>query len=389
MAVASLHKSGARPRLMTALTLLLLAQYVGVGILMPLHAFTSPLGSTGLRVFAVGLALLGLAAIYGVWSRRPWANWAALAVMSFKLPIDLYNWALELDRTLLPLSEAVNIGIIALVFAMAQPIGPRVTPAQKLFFGCVLALAANVAAWGLLAPERAIETLPFAVPPLHARFLGAMYLSGATFMALGIVARHWHEVRVVTPMVAIWTGMLGVVSLFYLDAFDWTRVQTWTWFVAYSGFPLFAAWIAWSQRGVTERPGGAQLSVALRGYLLVQGAVATLLAIVLLLAPGVMVGAWPWKITPLLAQVYSAPFLSFGIGSLLAARQRGWAEVRIVVYATLVFALAVLISSVIHSSLFDFSSPAGWLWFSGFGFASTALGLFGFVPSLRARTAQF
>ena len=48
------------------------------------------------------------------------------------------------------------------------------------------------------------------VPPLHARFLGAMYLSGATFMLLGLAARQWAEMRVTVPMIAIWTGMLGI-----------------------------------------------------------------------------------------------------------------------------------------------------------------------------------
>lgn len=378
-------RTAPRSRSRVALALLLLAQYVGVGILFPLHAFTSPLGSPGLQAFAVLLALGGLAALYGVWQGHSWGAWLALAVLSCKLTVDLYNWALALDRALLPLSEIINGGIALLLFLIAVPASERVTRPQKLFFATVLALAANVGVIGMFNPGHIAATLPFGVPPLHARFLGAMYLSGATYMALGILARRWHAIRVVVPMIAIWTGMLGLVSLFHLDAFDWQRAQVWAWFAAYIGFPLIAAWVAWQQRAVQDQPTGAPIAPALRAYFTAQGVVVTLLAAALFIAPGALASRWPWPITPLLAQVYSAPFLSYGLGSLLAARRRDWAEVRIVVYATLVFTLGVLIASLLHRALFDAGAPATWLWFGGFALASAALAAFAVAPQLRTR----
>src|SRR5204863_6272606 len=143
--------------------------------------------------------------------------------------------------------------------------------------------------------------------PLHARFLGSMYLSGATFMAGCILASRWDEVRVVLPGIAIWTGMLFVVSLFYLDQFDFTRNQAWVWFAAYLVYPLIAIWLAWRHRGDAWAASfaGPGLPRWVRIYLLAQGLVMTALALALLLAPGLMVPVWPWKITPLLAQIYS------------------------------------------------------------------------------------
>jgi len=87
------------------------------------------------------------------------------------------------------------------------------------------------------------------------------------------------------------------------------------------------------------------------------------------------VSVWPWKITQLLAQLYSAPFLSYGIGSLLLARRQTWNEVRIPVTATLVFAVGVLIASVLHRGLFSSADLSDWLWFIGFTVASLMLGL--------------
>ena len=64
-----------------------------------------------------------------------------------------------------------------------------------------------------------------------------------------ILASRWDEVRVVLPGIAIWTGMLFVVSLFYLDQFDFTRNQVWVWFAAYILYPLIAIWLTWRHRG--------------------------------------------------------------------------------------------------------------------------------------------
>jgi hypothetical protein len=368
-----------RPRAVWWLLFLLVAQFIGVGGLLPYYAFAYP-NTTEFRAFAVALALLACATIYGVWAQAPWAMWATLVLVSLKLTVDLFNYALNLDRLLLPLSELINIGIIVLVFWLPYPSSDRVTREQRIFFGFVLALASWVGFWGMFLPGDVVRALPFAVPPLHARFLGAMYLSGATFMILGMLAREWPEVRVVVPMIAIWTGTLGIVSLFHLEAFDWGRVQVWIWFAAYITYPIIAAWVAWTQRAHTAPASGPAQSPALRGFLVVQGGLVTLLALCLLLAPTAMASAWPWTITPILAHIYGAPFLAYGLGSLYASRQRRWAEVRIPVYATLVFALGVLAASLLHRALFDFRSLAAWLWFGGFGLAALGLALFGLVP---------
>ena len=74
---------------------------------------------------------------------------------------------------------------------------------------------------------------------------------------------------------------------------------------------------------------------------------------------------------------------SASVGSLYAARQQRWAEVRIVIWATLVFSLGVLIASLLHSKLFNLAGPSAWLWFGGFGVATLALALFGLAPVLR------
>jgi hypothetical protein len=251
----------------------------------------------------------------------------------------------------------------------------RVTRNEKIYFASVGLLALWVGYWGYFVPERVDEAIPWLVPPLHARFLGAMYLSGAAFMICGIFARYYAEVRVMVPMIAIWTGMLFIVSLFYLSEFDYSRVQVWIWFGAYLIYPLIGLWLMWRHRTLHEKADGPALPTWVRSYFLVQGVIVTFLALFLLLAPEIMVNVWPWKITKLLAQIYSAPFLSYGLGSLMLSRQQMWPEVRVAVIGIFTFAFGVLLASLIHRQLFSLSNLATWFWFGGFLLATLMLGV--------------
>jgi hypothetical protein len=369
-----------------AILVLLLPQLVGALVLFPHYTFTQ--ADTDLQVFAVGVALFSLLTVAGLWLGRPWALWATLVFVSCKATIMLFAWSTDFDRIGPLISAPLLAVIVVLVFREAVAPVRQVTAYQRALYGCVFAFAAWVAVWGLFLPAQIGSRLPLTVPPMHARFLGAMYLSGSVFMLFAMLAREWHEVRVATVILAVWTGMLGLISVLNLSAFDWSRGPLWFWFVAYIGFPLVALWIAWCQRSETAHPDVEPISGALRAYFYVQGAVAVPLAVCLVLAPSAMTTVWPWSIPALVAHIYGAPFLAYGLGSLYAARQRSWSEVRIVVYGTLVFALSVLIASTLHANLFDPRSPSAWLWFGAFGLATVALTAFALLPSLRSDLAK-
>ena len=60
-----------------------------------------------------------------------------------------------------------------------------VTRGERIYFAAVGVLALWVGFWGYFVPSEVERAIPFSVPPLHARFLGAVYLSGLTIMAAG------------------------------------------------------------------------------------------------------------------------------------------------------------------------------------------------------------
>ena len=51
-----------------------------------------------------------------------------------------------------------------------------VTRGQKIYFAAVGLLALWVGIWGYFIPGRVDRAIPWLVPPLQARFLGALYL---------------------------------------------------------------------------------------------------------------------------------------------------------------------------------------------------------------------
>ncbi len=154
-------------------------------------------------------------------------------------------------------------------------------------------------------------------------------------------------------MTVIWTGLLGFISVFRLSAFDLSRLPDQIWFASYTLYPLLGLLLLWQQRPWEKsiHMKGVPLPFWIERILQVQGILITVVALLLLIAPAFMATLWPWKVTPLLAQVYSGPLLAYGLGSLLFAGET-LSAIRTIVPAMLVFTAGTLTASVIHRSLF-------------------------------------
>ena len=229
------------------------------------------------------------------------------------------------------------------------------TTRQRIYLGAVAALALWVGIWCYFVPERSEMAIPWGVSTLCSAFFGSMYLSGATFTGTSMVARRWVDVRVVMPMIAMWTGGLTLVSLFYLPLFDFTRTQVWVWFGAYILYPLIALGLMWTHRkesSLHPRDEPAPPEWAKR-YLRVQGTLLVMLGLSLFLAPQGMKALWPWQAGKLMLQLYSVPLLTYGIGSFLFTRQHTWSEIRLGLVSIGVFTGAELAATIFHFPLLD------------------------------------
>jgi hypothetical protein len=242
--------------------------------------------------------------------------------------------------------------------------GAPVARWERGYFAAVGLLAGWVGFPAYLVPDHVDKVLPFSVPPLHARFIGAVYLSGLALMVSGLLARRWASIRWIPLMTAIWTGGLLLITLLHNDDFDFTKTQTQVWFAAYVAYPLIGMWILVRRRSdPTPDEGGNVPAPWARAFLTGQGVVLCAAGLALLLLPGPMAERWPWPVTSLLAQIYSAPLLAYGVGSLLLARGRNWSEMRVGVMGIVLLAVGALVASVIHLELFSAEEVAAWVWF--------------------------
>src|SRR6266498_2259789 len=254
----------------------------------------------------------------------------------------------------------------------------RITPGQRVFFAVICAAALLVAILGLFNPAYLASMFTWLVlPPLHARFVGAIYLFGAVFMAGCLFAKRQAEVRWAVQMIGLWTGMLLIISLLNINVFDFRLLPVQIWYASYIIYPIIAIWMTVRQPSMMQAaslPGPALPGWA-KTFLLVQGVLITLLSIALFFAPAFMSTLWPWKVTPVLAQMYAGPLLSFGLGSLLFASQEQLLGVRAILPAMLAFTGTTVLISFLHINLFSFAQFADLLWFGWFILATLVLGI--------------
>jgi hypothetical protein len=262
---------------------------------------------------------------------------------------------------------------------------PHVTLFQRCYLGAVAALAVWVGFWCYFVPSLSENAIPWHLPPLCATFLGAMYFSGAVFNATCMWARRWSDVRVIMPMIAMWTGGLAIISLFYLPTFDFSRTQVLTWFGAYIVFPIIALWLAWTHRqhNAVYPQGEPTLPTWVRQYLAAQGGVMVALGLALLLAPDTMVRFWPWVTGRMMLQLYSAPLLTYGVGSFILRRQRTWSEIRLALIAMGLFTGLEFAISLHYRSLLDGPALAQAVWLSWLALTTAMLAVLSWMGRSR------
>jgi len=256
-----------------------------------------------------------------------------------------------------------------------------ITRGQRIFFAVICLAALLVAALGLFNPTYLASIFTWLeLPPLHARFVGAIYAFGAVFMAGCLTARYQAEVRWAVQLIGIWTGMLFVISLLNLNAFDLDLLPVQIWFASYIIYPILAIWmtIQHSHSMKADDLPGLPLAGWAKGFLFLQGILFSILALLLFFAPAFMTALWPWKLTPVLAQMYAGPLLAYGLGSLLFSWQEKWLGVRAILPGMLVFTVTTVIISFVHIGLFSFSEFPDLLWFGWFLLASLLLALLTF-----------
>ena len=238
---------------------------------------------------------------------------------------------------------------------------------HRAYFFVVVWLTLWVGYFGFFRPQEILRALPWPVPPLHARFIGAFYLSATVFLVLSMLARSLLQVRTIVIMAFTWTGWLLLITILHWGTFDFARPQVWFWVIAYVLFPIAAAWLAWGGPAQPPPAHGRIRQPWIPVFLRVQGILLVALAAACFVVPARVATIWPWKISTFLAQVYSGPVLAYGVGSLVLAARRNWIETLIPSAGFLLFSVLAMAGSFLHLSVFTSGSPSEIVWFVSLG----------------------
>jgi hypothetical protein len=173
-------------------------------------------------------------------------------------------------------------------------------------------------------------------PPLTAAVLGAGYWASFILELLSARERLWARSRVAVPAVLLFSTLTLAITLLHADRFHFhspqliTRAGTWGWLLVYVSVPLAMSWLLVAQlRQARPDPARvAPLAAWVRIVLTLQAAVMLTAGLLMLLTPTVMLGAWPWGLTPLTCRAIGA--WAVGIGTIAAhsAWENDWWRLR-------------------------------------------------------------
>ena len=127
---------------------------------------------------------------------------------------------------------------------------------ERLYLGTITLAALFVAYLGFLAPKRMDESFTWAaLPPLHARFVASLYLFGGVYLGACTLARRRAANGPVYGGITAFTGLLLLVTLLNLNAFDFDLAPVWVWTVSYIVYPIVAVVLTisvWRRGGFSE-----------------------------------------------------------------------------------------------------------------------------------------
>jgi hypothetical protein len=207
-------------------------------------------------------------------------------------------------------------------------------------------------------------------PDMTPLIMGAGYISGSYFFIQAFRSRRWHTVHLGFLPITAFTIFMAIATFMHLDRFHHGHVSFYAWVGLYIITPILVPLVWYRNRRTDPRApesGDLLLSPAIRGILGIGGAVQFLIALFLLLLPNTMIDLWPWKLTPLTAQVIGGWFALPSVVAMLMAVDRRWSAIRITLQSQLIGLALMLIAVVRAWSDFDRSNGFTWIFIGGIG----------------------
>ncbi|MBW4635018.1 MAG: hypothetical protein KME30_24895 [Iphinoe sp. HA4291-MV1] len=245
---------------------------------------------------------------------------------------------------------------------------PRITPVLQIVTGAEVFILSVAGVVLFCLPELSRYRWVWQITPFNSHFLGAVYLTALVPTVMLVVVRRRKAARMVLPMQLTFTTILLLVSLLYLENFNFQRRITWGWFLLYTIIPLTSAYHLWLYRRLPPIE-STFVSPRWRFFLRVQGILLTLYGVGLLLVPSTFTAFWLWKVDNFHSQMYSSVFLTLAIGAFLLSRVALYLELFTLGLTELVLGLLEILGVAIADAKLhkvNWFIPGTWLWISIF-----------------------
>lgn len=200
-------------------------------------------------------------------------------------------------------------------------------------------------------------------PEMTPIIMGAGYGAGVYFFYRVATVDEWHTVAPVFLGIATFTWLMAVATVLHWENFNHDHFTFLLWVFLYAVTPILIPGL-WVVNRRTASEGPRRDEPRLPGPVRVlgggAGVVLTAGAVVLFVAPTLMMEVWPWTVSPFTARILAGWFALFGVVNGVGVLDPRWSAVRILVHSQMLGFTLVLIGAVRAWANFDASNPLTW-----------------------------
>jgi hypothetical protein len=234
-------------------------------------------------------------------------------------------------------------------------------------------------------------------------FLGAAYAAGFVLAVWALRRDRWRDVRVALVTVTVFTVLTLVPTAIHLHKFHlmgggfYARLAAWFWLAIYLVIPIACLAVVIRQqlqlsRGMEVR---RPMPRWLTSLLVVQGGTLFVVGGVLFLGgakvhhfPDGAMSFWPWRLTPLSAQVIGAWLLALSVAAALAILERNLNRLLVPAATYLAFGLFQLLVALRYWTQFTPGYQWGWVYIALL-VSIAVTGAYGCWAATRSDAAEF
>jgi hypothetical protein len=225
-----------------------------------------------------------------------------------------------------------------------------------------------------LLPQEGAALWPWTLPPLAARFMGALFFGGAACSLVFLwrrESRGWFVLVLlgIGDLLIAMSGVLGIREI----GLNAATLR----FLAFFG--VFALLLATAALAIRHEAAGAApgpVSPALRAFFFIHLLVVLPVGASMFFLPGWAQPLWPWRMTPINVRLIGSFFLGAAFISFWALRHRHVQSLVAVLALYAVFATLATLAAWLHFALFDPARPVTWAFFALYVFVAAGSALF-------------